>query len=405
MLVLDATAVLAIGATALQLGTLNAAGTISFLLLGIPIGVLIDRHDARLAMIIAGTVRSIMYALLALVFARGYYSFGLLALVTLLAGILGAISEAGQTVWAAKVAPKSGVGALVAKMYAADNVVRLTVPAVAGLMLGIFAPHWMIAASAAISTLAALALCRFPFAKREKRFRFAARTIVKPRPESADPVSELAPEQPVSPASNTAKSKITKYLTEVKIGFAAFLDNPLLRRLTIAVTLTNFSLAAFSAVDSILSLRILGMDMTQFGFMMTFGAAAGIIGSLLADRVTKLRPRAWVVSFCVSGRALMLTLPLSAIAFPEIGFWLMGAFSFGWGLFATIENINVAAITAAAVPKEVLGRVSSFKSLLTFGLPVPIGSMLGGLIATAFSVRTLIVITLLITISGAIVAA
>ena len=150
MMVLDATAVIAVRATALQLGTLNAAGTIAFLLLGVPIGLTIDRTNPRIAMIIAGFMRALLYAILAVVFARGQYSFWLLAVVSLLAGILVAVSGSGQTVWAAKIAPKGQVGSLIAKISAADNVVMLLVPALAGFALAVFQPYALIAASAAL---------------------------------------------------------------------------------------------------------------------------------------------------------------------------------------------------------------------------------------------------------------
>src|SRR5699024_5177938 len=86
-LAVEVVAVTVIGASAFQIGILNALGTLSFMLLGIPIGVVIDRIDARLALMWAGAARSAVCLCLAFILTSGSSSFALLAVASVLIGV------------------------------------------------------------------------------------------------------------------------------------------------------------------------------------------------------------------------------------------------------------------------------------------------------------------------------
>ncbi|MDR2702913.1 MAG: MFS transporter, partial [Cellulomonadaceae bacterium] len=157
-LVTDALAVVYVGANATQIGLLNAAGTVAFLVLGAPIGVWIDRADARKAMVLATFSRSAVCLLLAFAIARGHTSFYLLAIVSLLIGISGTVAETGQTVHATQVVEKSSISLLISRLSAVDKVLRLAVPAATGLALGLMGAPWLMVFAALISLSAGIVL-------------------------------------------------------------------------------------------------------------------------------------------------------------------------------------------------------------------------------------------------------
>ncbi|MEU4384988.1 MFS transporter [Promicromonospora sp. NPDC023805] len=376
-LVIDTTAVIVVGAGAFQIGLLNAAGSIAFSLLGVPIGVLIDRADARTAMTISAGARALLCVGLALLLASGQVTFWLLAAMSLLVGISGAVSETGQTVHATEVVPRGVVGTLVARLQSADSVLALAIPAVVGVALGAWAPEWSVGAAALASALAAVVL----LGRRRATTRIRAGT--------AGPSRGRRPKG--------------RFGAEVREGIAVFRSDAVLRRLTWSSALTNFGLAAFSSIATILVLRTLDLGTAAYGLLVTLGAAGGLVGSLIAARSTRRLSRAAVVSVATTALALVATIPLVALWAEPAAFVLMGVHAVLWGLFIVLGNVQIAALVAARVPHEKLGRVAAFRRSVTFSV-VPVGGVLGGLVAGWLGIPSVVIGSIAASVLAAILA-
>ena len=386
-LVVDATAVLAVGASATQIGLLNAAGTLAFLLLGVPIGVLVDRHDARRAMTLALGARALILASLAWMLTAGPVSFWVLAAVSLLVGISGAVAETGQTVYAARIVPASQVGRLAARLQSADSVLSLVAPAAAGLLLGRLGASWLVVAAAVLAVAAASAL-----GGRRK-----------------DGVVAPVASGPTAAAAAPSRG-LLRFVAEVRAGLDTFRADTLLRRLTLATALTNAGLAGYSSVSTILELRVLDLGTEVFGVLVAVGGAGGLLGGTLAEALARRLPRARVVVGSTTGLALVSALPLVAAQIHAVRgdggpsaalpLALIGVHAFGWGLFSVIGIVQVAALVAERVPADVLGRVVALRRTMTYGV-VPVAAVAAGLLADLAGLTAVLVTTVLVTVAAA----
>src|SRR3954469_18654904 len=79
-------AVLVLHASALQLGVVNAASTLAFLLIGLPVGAWTDRWRRRRILVTSDLVRAMLLASVPLAWWLGVLSITQLVVVSLLAG-------------------------------------------------------------------------------------------------------------------------------------------------------------------------------------------------------------------------------------------------------------------------------------------------------------------------------
>lgn len=95
--VTDVLAVLVLGASAAQMGLLNAIGTLAFLVLGIPIGVLVDRSPTVRLLAGSGLVRAMLLATVITALALDSLTMVHLYLVAGLVGTTTVVTETTQT--------------------------------------------------------------------------------------------------------------------------------------------------------------------------------------------------------------------------------------------------------------------------------------------------------------------
>ena len=110
--VTDVLAVLVLGASAAQMGLLNAIGTLAFLVLGIPIGVLVDRSPTVRLLAGSGLVRAMLLATVITALALDSLTMVHLYLVAGLVGTTTVVTETTQTAIAPRVAGQDAVAAL-----------------------------------------------------------------------------------------------------------------------------------------------------------------------------------------------------------------------------------------------------------------------------------------------------
>lgn len=160
----DVLAVAVLGASAAQMGLLNALGTLAFLVLGIPIGVLVDRSPTTRLLLGSGLVRATLLASLVLAWALDGLTLPHLYAVATLAGTAAVVVETTQTAIAPRVVGPGGVSRLVSRMESAESVISLGVPALAGLLVTLAGAGPTMAVAAALTALAAVVVVRLRLA-------------------------------------------------------------------------------------------------------------------------------------------------------------------------------------------------------------------------------------------------
>ncbi|WP_256840408.1 MFS transporter [Ornithinimicrobium faecis] len=358
----DVLAVVVLGATAAQMGLLNALGTLAFLVLGIPIGVLVDRSPTVRLLLASGLVRAALLASLVLAWSLDGLTLLHLYAVATLAGTAAVVVETTQTAIAPRAVGVSGVSRLVSRMQSAESVISLVVPALAGVLVALTGAGPTLAVAAALTAFAALVVLRL---------RLAA-------PEQPTVAADQDPTGSAGEEPEAATTALARFLREGRLGWSTLRERRTLWRLTLGSMLINLGLAVHSAVEVVLVLRELDLGATVLGLLVSAGGVGGLLGSLvavpLADRLGVPR----VLRGSVLLLAPVAALTLTALLDPHRATaWLLAG-SFCWGVAIVTYNVLLAGIAAELTPTELMGRVSATRRTLTMGI-VPVGGIAGGL--------------------------
>ena len=150
----------------------------------------------------------------------------------------------------------------------------------------------------------------------------------------------------------------------------------LLRRLVFAIVLV------FAA-------RTLGMSVGLIGVVFALGSAGWLAGAALAPRTQRWLGvgGATILGAAMSGPGTLLV-ALTPKSFP-VPFFVAGMAIGGAG--AVIYNIQQVSLRQAITPERMQGRMNSVMRFLVWG-PIPLAALVGGAIATSFSLRTALVV-------------
>jgi MFS family permease len=368
----DVIAVSVLGASAAQMGLLNAAGLVAFLVLAAPVGVLVDRASSRSTLVISSLAKATLAALAAALLLSATMTFGMLLVIVVAFGIFSLITETSQVAAVPRVEKRSRIAALAGTLEAWDNGLGIVIPAAAAVALTYIAGGWVLAAAAAVLAGAAV------MASRLRVHRAEQDVSTEPRP----------------PGSSSL-------LTEMRAGIEPFRTSAALRRITMSTVLLNASLAIISAVEMVYFLRVVGLSVAAVGAAATVGAvggalSAGVSGRLVArlglNRVVRVTS---VVLFLAAGLLLTLSLPVPAIVLTLI----ICAQSFIWGMAQVAKNVAVYSWFTTVVPVDLLGRASGLQRTATMGV-IPIASLIGGLLGSWNILASLSLGVVLILASG-----
>jgi MFS family permease len=169
---------------------------------------------------------------------------------------------------------------------------------------------------------------------------------------------------------------------DLKEGFLWLWRHPLLRRLAVILGLLNALGSGTLAVFVLFGQEILELGASEFGLLLTAGAAGGVIGSLVASRFSERLG---------SGATLQFTLITGALTSIGIGLtssavlvWIMFAVT---SLGAVMWNVVTVSLRQTIIPDRLLGRVNSVYRFFGWGM-MPIGAFLGGLLAESVTTLT-----------------
>lgn len=364
----DVLAVLVLGASAAQMGLLNAIGTLAFLVLGVPIGVLVDRSPTVRLIAGSGMVRAALLATVIAALALDSLTMVHLYVIAGLVGTTTVVTETTQTAITPRVGGEDAVAALVARMQSAESVVGLVVPALAGLAVAAVGAGPTFAVATALTVLAALVVLRL-------------RVTPAEAPEQHEP--------------GHAVGALAQLWSEAKEGWTVLRRNTTLWRLTVASMLVNLGLAAHSAIEVVLILRTLGLGSQALGVIVSVAALGALTGSLVAVPLSGRLQTATVLRASMLLLAPIAGLTLVALLDPGRAIWWLTGSTFLWGVAIVVYNVVNAGWTARITPTRLMGRVSATRRTLAMGV-IPAGSLAGGFLADyvgmAYAIATWIVL-------------
>ncbi len=354
-------AVLALRATAAQMGYLTALEWLPSLLFGLPVGAFTDRHGRRrLTMITADLGRAALFASIPVCYALHELTLAQLYLVMFGAGTLSiAFNVSDGTLFVSIVAPERYVDGQ-SLIYGSRALSYVGGPSIGGLLVQVFSAPVAIIADA-LSFLG-----------------------------SAFFLGRIRPAEP-PPADRGTGS--------ILAGARFIAGSGIIRASLLAVGTVNFFNLMFNALYLLYAVRVLHIRAGVVGLLIGMAAIGGLVGALTTKRIAARIGDGWAYALgCLLFTAPLVGWPLAHGSLPVVLAVLFAA-EFGSGFGVMLLDITIGAIFAAVIPDALRSRVTGAFQAVNYGTR-PVGALLGGLTATALGLRPALWIATLGGIAG-----
>jgi Na+/melibiose symporter-like transporter len=343
-----------------------ALALLPWLFFAIPAGILIDRIDRRKALALAQGVRTLLAVLLIALVATNTLTIWWLYLVVFIYG-------AFETVY------DGAIRAVVPSIVEKVNLPRANSRIEAGeLVVQNFLAAPLTSALFAVSVLIPLGINGLVFALA------GGLALALPKAASGRQFAAASGEPHVA------------WYRQFVDGLRFIMANRMLRTLWFFSTFIGLASSAATATFVLYLLERLGVPEAFFGLFLVTGAVGGIVGAVLANRLKIV----WG-----SGLTMAIMTVLSGVALVLAGviptLWAAGVGFFISSLAVTTWNILVMSLRQSIIPGRLLGRVHGTWRTLLWGT-MPLGSLIGGLIARQDLALPLILGGAVIVVAGAI---
>ena len=338
-----------------------------WLLIGIPVGVLVDRFDRQRLMIVANVIRVVLFGLVAAGAAAGWLGIPLLIGLLFVIGSCEVVFDSTAQAFLPMLVEPAMLGRANGLLFAAEVVAGSIAGLSIGALLfdiGIGVPF---AVNAATFALAALLT--------------ASIRVRRSRQDVADPLAD-------PPQSSGLLDGLTWLWNE-----------RLLRTLAIMFAVTNLGLMFGQGVFVMYAVDDLGLSEAEFGILLAITAMGAATGGLIGYRVmSKLGLRtAVIVPYLVFGVGSMIISLSHSV-------WVVAATGFVLGASITVWNVVTVTVRQRMIPGDRFGRVNAVYRWLGAAASA-VGIALGGLVAHQWSVRSTYAIGGAITVIAAVVFA
>jgi len=324
---------------ALAIAGVALASRLPWLVFSLQAGVLTDRFDRRRLMVVANSLRAVIATGLSVAILLDAASLPLLYVAAFGLGMCEVVFDnTSQALLPSLVArerlERANGNLMGAQMVIADFVARPFAGALVGVALSL--PFAIDAATAAIS---AALIATIPGGYR-----------------TTQPESDTRP----------------RMRTQIAEGLAWLWRHRLLRVLALALAAMNGVMAATMATFVLFAQELLLLDGLGFGLLLATGSLGGLLGSVLAPRVT-----AWLGG----GRSLLLIVAAPIVGFTVIALTsspVLAGLAFAAYFFTAVTwNVVTVSLRQTLIPDAMLGRVNSVYRFFGWGV-MPIGTLLGG---------------------------
>lgn len=352
-LALPLVAVLLLEASPAQMGILNAAAFLPFLLFSLPAGVFIDRKSRRPILIFTNLGRAVLLGLVPLLVFWALLRIEYLIMIAFLVGALTVFFQLSyQSVLPSLVEHDQLVEGN-SKLIASASIAEIGGPGLAGLLVELISAPFAILLDAFSYAVAALSLV----------------LIRQPEP---------------SPPSTTIK---TNLVGEIREGLQVVFGNRYLRAIAGEAATYNVFWMVIETVYLLYAVQKLGMRPSVIGLVFTLGSIGGFFGTLIADRLAqRFGLGLTILGAMVIACFAPFLIPLASGETAGAILLLTAAAFFG-GIGVTISNIHVISLRQTITPDRLLGRMNASYRFLITGT-VPLGALLGGFLGETIGLRT-----------------
>jgi MFS family permease len=351
-------AAVTLDASPMALGFLYACGQLPALLFGLFAGAWLDRRRRRPVMIVTDLARTVLTLTVPVAAWFGWLSIPLLCVVLFGLGTLTIFFDIAHLSYVPSLIDRSQLVAANSRLEATASGAQVVGPAVGGALVGLLTGPGALLIDAGSFVVSAVAL----------------RSIRKPETEPA----HIEQGEPMR--------------ERIASGLRFVAASPALRALAGCSAVTNLFGYAFLAVYVAFMVRELGLTDFQIGLVFATGGVGALIGAVVAGRCadrwgTGRTLIAGQLGFGLSG----LLVPV-AVLVPEFDLPLVLAAEFLQWLTLLIYAVNAVSLRQQITSDELQGRLHATFAVLTRGFQ-PIGSLLGGLVASVIGLSLTLVVS------------
>jgi MFS family permease len=355
VVVLPLVAAVTLHASPFEIGLLAALETVPYLLFSLPAGVIADRVDRRMLLILTDLGRAATLFLVPIAFALDLLSLPVLFAVGLVNGTLSVLFDVAYQSYLPRLVPTDELVDGNQKLELSNAGAHVAGPALAGVVL------------AAVGAAVAVLMDAISF--------IVSAVVVAASPTAVRPQA--------SPRVRTSLGG------SIWGGVRLVLADLSLRDLAGSTATFNLASSAILAVFVVFATRELAVNPAAFGLLYGLGNVGFVAGAAVVGSVSRILGTGRTVFFAaVLGTLATVMMPL---AIGELAVAMLFAGRFVGAFAAACFNVNTYSIRQARTPDDVLGRVNATFKLLDWGT-LPIGALLGGTIGTIFGLRAALVV-------------
>jgi MFS family permease len=169
--------------------------------------------------------------------------------------------------------------------------------------------------------------------------------------------------------------------TAIADGLRWLTRHRLLRTLAVLLGVNTFCGQLGNATLVLLATQTLHLNARGYGLLLAGAAIGSLLGGLVNARVvTRIGALPALLTALATNVVIFIAIGLSPTAI------VLGALLATNGFVTTLWNIVTVSLRQQIVPSELLGRVNSVYKMLGWGL-IPLGALTGGLVAYLFGLR------------------
>jgi MFS family permease len=370
LLGLPLTAAVLLNATPTQMGIMVAAEMLPILLLGLLVGVWVDRVRRRPLLIGADIARAILIGSVPIAALLGVLSMEQLYAVALGMGLLTLCFDTAAPVFLPFVAEESQLAEAYSALSFNESAAETAGPGLAGLVIqGVSAPVALVVD--AISYLVSAAV-----------------------------VLSIRADEPRPHANGKRAASV---LSDVREGLHIVFAEPTLRMAAILIGSAGMFVEMRNVLLVLFAVRELELSAAVLGIVMAVGSVGGMLGAAFTPRVIdRFGMRR---TFIATALLIPVTLLVTPLAFG--GPWLAAAVltvgQLSFQVVLVTSNISVRMLRQAHSPKGLLGRVTASMRTITRGT-LPLGAVVGALLAEHLDIRTALFVSAVAALAACVIA-
>jgi MFS family permease len=353
-------AILVLDASAFEVAVLGTLNFLPFIIFALPAGVWVDRLRRRPILIGGDFARAALLATIPVAYAADSLTLWHLYAVVFLVGLCQVFFDVAYQSYLPSLVERDQIIEGNSKLEISRSAAQVTGPGLAGALVQIFTAPYAVLVDALSFVASGLFLLG----------------IRKP---------EEAPKREV--AADGSKPSLW---TELKEGLRFVFDNPNLRAQAGCTATSNFFSSLAFAIVLVFFVRELGLSAGVIGIVFSVGAAGSLLGAFTARRISDrfgIGPTSIVMAAAFGPSFLLVAFaPEGNAAIP-----LLIAANLVCGFTVVVYNIAQVSYRQAICPPRLQGRMNSTMRFMVWGT-IPLGTLLGGALATWIGLRETIAI-------------